>query len=331
MNRPRVLCTVDLSVAPNALAPLEALAEVDHLVVGRAATLERIGDYDAYYGHTNIQVNREFLDLAKRLKVVASPATGTDHIDIDLIKQRGIKLLTLTREYDLLDTFTATAECAWALLLACMRHIPDAFEAVRQGNWWSNEEFVGRQLSDKTLGVIGVGRLGSMTVEYGKAFRMRVLGADPRPFQINGVEQVPLDTLLRESDVISLHVHLRPETRHLLSREAFAKMKHGVVIVNTSRGGLIDEEALLAGLLSGQVSAAGLDIVDGEWMDDISKHPLIQYAQSHANLVISPHIGGWTVESTAGARIFMARKLADCLANSMSEMSGAKMPAAQGS
>ena len=313
MSKSRVLCTVDLSLAPDALAPLEAVADVDHLAIDRKATLERIGDYDAYYGHTNIQVNREFLDRAKRLKVVACPATGTDHIDVDLLKERGIELLTLTREYELLDTFTATAECGWALLLACIRRLPSALDAARQGDWWSNERFVGRQLSDKTLGVVGVGRLGRMTVEYGKAFRMRVLGADPKLFQISGVERVPFDTLIRESDVICLHVHLRPNTRHLLSRDVFGKMKDGVVIVNTSRGGLIDEEALLEGLHSGKVSAAGLDLIDGEWMEDVLKHPLIQYARTHDNLMISPHIGGCTFESTTGARIFMAKKLADYL------------------
>ena len=310
-----VLCTVDLSLCPHALDPLRAVAEVDHAVLDRAATLERIGEYDAYFGHTNIQIDREFLDRAERLKVIGAPSTGTDHIATDLLEERGIKLLALTREYDLLDTFTATAECAWAVLLSCVRQIPWAFDASRAGDWWTSERFIGRQLSGKTLGIIGVGRLGRMMVPYGKAFRMRVLGADPIPLDIDGVEQVPLDTLLRESDVISLHVHLRPHTSGLLSREAFAKMKDGVIIINTSRGGLIDEAAFLDALRSGKVSAAGLDVIDSEWMENMSEHSLIQYARSHDNVVITPHIGGATVESVAGARLFMGRKLADYLRN----------------
>jgi len=302
-----------MSLAPDGLAPLETVADVENLPPDREAVLARIGACDAYYGHTDIRV--ELLDRAERLRVVASPTTGTDHIDTDALRERGITLLALTREYELLDTFTATAECAWGLLLSCLRRIPAAFESACRGKWWVREHFVGRQLAGKTLGVLGIGRLGHMTVEYGKAFRMRVIGSDPKPFEVSQVERVPFDTLLRESDVISVHVHLRPETRHLLSRDAFEKMKDGVIIINTSRGGLIDEQALLDGLNSGKVAAAGLDVIDGEWMEDISQHPLIQYARSHENLVITPHIGGSTIESVVGARIFMARKLADYLRN----------------
>ncbi len=110
-------------------------------------------------------------------------------------------------------------------------------------------------------------------------------------------------------------VHLRDNTRGLLSREAFSKMKDGVVIINTSRGGLIDEQAFLKALESGKVAAAGLDVlVDADWMEDVTKHPLIKYAQTHDNLIIVPHVGGCTVESIGDARIFMAKKLADYLA-----------------
>ena len=312
MKRPKVLCMLNLELAPNALEPLKKVADVDHLPIDRKLLLERIGDYDAYYGHIDIQVDREVIDRARRLKVVAGPSTGTDHIDVKLLKERGIDLLTLTHEYELLDTFTATAECAWGLLLSCIRRIPTAVETVRRGEW-PRERFIGRQLSKKTLGVLGVGRLGKMVVDYGKTFRMRVLGCDPIKFSIDGVKQVDYDTLLCESDVISIHVHLNDETCGLLSREAFEKMKEGVVITNTSRGALIDEAAFLEALESGKVAAAGIDIIDGEWLDDISAHPLVQYAQRRDNLLITPHIGGATIKSVADARIFLAKRLAEYL------------------
>jgi len=313
LSSPKVLVMLNTDLCPRALDPLREVARVDHLSIDRAVLLDRIGEYDAYYGHTAIRIDREVLDRARRLKIVAGPSTGTDHFDVKLMAERGIELLSLTREYELLDTFTATAECAWGLLIACMRRLPAAVRAVHEGRW-GGEGWVGRQLSQKTLGVVGVGRLGKMVVEYGKAFRMRVLGCDPRPFDIPGVERANFDELLSESDVISLHVHLYDATRGLLSREAFEKMKDGVVIVNTSRGGLIDEAALLENLESGKVVAAGLDIVEGEWMDDISQHPLVRYARTHDNLVITPHIGGATIKSIADARIFLAKKLAARLA-----------------
>ncbi|MBI4028124.1 MAG: hypothetical protein HY360_24280, partial [Verrucomicrobia bacterium] len=234
MKRPKVLCMIDLSLAPRALDPLRQVAEVEHLLADPPMLLQRIGEYDAFFGNADLKLDRSVIERARRLKVVATPSTGTDHLDVKALEERGITLLALTREYALLDTFTATAECAWGLLLACLRRIPAGFEAVRRGDW-ARERFTGRQLSGKTLGVLGVGRLGKMTVEYGKAFRMRVLGCDPKSFHIPGVEQVDFNGLLAQSDVISIHVHLRDDTRGMISREAFARMKGGVVIVNTSR------------------------------------------------------------------------------------------------
>jgi len=184
---------------------------------------------------------------------------------------------------------------------------------------WRSERFCGIQLSRKTLGILGYGRLGKMSGEFGKAFRMRVLACDLQPIQdgthtsTEGIEQVDFDTLLRESDAITIHVHLTPENYHLISTDQFAKMKDGVFLINTSRGDIIDEQALLAALESGKVAAAGLDVIHDEWREDSRESPLVQYALEHDNLIITPHIGGCTHTSIADARIFAARKLADFL------------------
>ena len=127
---------------------------------------------------------------------------------------------------------------------------------------------------------------------------------------INGVKQVDLDELLKLSDVIAVHIHLTEENRGFLSSDLFHKMKKGVVLINTSRGAIIDENALLGNLRSGHVSAAGLDVINGEWDKNLYDHPLIKYAREHDNL-ISPHIAGATVESIVGARVFIANKLAE--------------------
>jgi D-3-phosphoglycerate dehydrogenase len=169
------------------------------------------------------------------------------------------------------------------------------------------------QLSGKTLGVLGVGRLGKMVAAYGNAFRMRVLGCDLNPISVPDVQQVDFDTLIRQSDVISIHIHLTPVNTRLINEAAFAKMKRGVVIINTSRGAIIDEEAFAKALQSGHVGAAGLDVIEGEWRSDLVNHPLIQYARAHDNLVIMPHVGGCTWESQRAAHTFTANKLADAL------------------
>ncbi|MBN2293198.1 MAG: hypothetical protein JXM70_12280, partial [Pirellulales bacterium] len=155
----------------------------------------------------------------------------------------------------------------------------------------------------------GVGRLGRMTVEMGKGFRMRVLGCDRVPFEIDGVERVDFDTLLRESDAISIHIHMEPENHHLFNRETFAKMKPGAILVNTSRGDIIDETALIECLESGRLAAFGADVVSDEWRDDMRESPLVKYAMTHDNVYITPHIGGCTYRSLVDARIFAARKL----------------------
>lgn len=139
---------------------------------------------------------------------------------------------------------------------------------------------------------------------------MTVIACDVKPVDVpEWVEQVDFDRLLVESDVLSVHVHLTAENRRLLSREALARMKPGAYLVNTSRGGILDEAALIAALESGHLGGAGLDVIDGEWDSDLANHPLIQYANRHDNLVISPHTGGVTYESQRMALEFMVEKL----------------------
>ena len=312
MRRPRVLCTVDVDIPSDALRALQAVADVERIPVDRAALLERIGDCDAYLGGLRLQIDAAVIERAKHLRVVAIPATGSDHIDKKTLAEHGIAFLSLAKETELLSQFTATAELTWGLLIACVRRIPAAFDAVRNGDW-AREKFTGRQLSGKTLGVLGMGRLGKIVAEYGKAFRMKVLGCGHKPFTIPGIEQVELNELLAHSDIITIHIHLTDENRGLISREAFAKMKPGVVLINTSRGAIIDEAAFLEALESGKVAAAGIDVIEGEWMEDITQHPLVRYAQTHDNLVITPHIGGHAVEPGAIARAFMANKLTEFL------------------
>ena len=177
------------------------------------------------------------------------------------------------------------------------------------GVWGNTERFQGDQLAQRTLGVVGIGRLGKMVVEYGKAFRMKVLGCDYQPFSIPGVEQVDFDTLLRRSDAVSLHVHMTPENRHLINAQTIAKMKRGMVLVNTSRGGLVDETALLAALDSGQLAAFGSDVVEDEWRADMTTQPVVAYAKTYDNVVLMPHIGGATRYPISASRIFSAKKL----------------------
>ncbi len=280
-----------------AYKPLEEIAEIVTVDATREAMLEKIADCDAVMAALSVRLDREMLDRAKRLRAIATPATGRDHIDLDAAKEKGIEIIGLKDDTAFLSNVTATAELAWALLLATVRWLPYMFEQSKAGRWRGGSKYRGHQLSGMTLGVLGYGRLGRIVGQYGKAFRMRVLAHDIRPVTPDpGVTMVDLDTLLRESDVLSIHIHLQGN-EGFFGREAFAKMKRTSCLINTSRGGIIDEKAFLEALESGKLAGAGVDVIHGEWDTDLANHPLIRYARTHDNLVITPHIGGVTYES----------------------------------
>jgi D-3-phosphoglycerate dehydrogenase len=282
---------------------------VAYVASDREEIWRRIPEFDAYFASLAVRMDREMLEHATRLRVIASAATGRDHIDLDCAAERGIAILSLKDDTEFLSNITATAELAWGLLLATIRHLPWAFAAAKAGQWRTGGRYRGHQLSGKTLGILGYGRLGRILAQYGKAFRMRVLACDIRDVTPEeGVTMVDFDTLLRESDVLSIHIHLQGN-EGLISKDAFDKMKPGAVLVNTSRGGIIDETAFIAALESGRLAGAGVDVITGEWDPDLSQHPLIRYANTHENLVISPHIGGVTFESQRMALEYTARKL----------------------
>lgn len=311
--RYRILNMADLTAAPDSLAPLARVGEVVSLPAGREALLGAIGEFDAYFASLHIRADAEVLARAGRLRAIATPSTGLDHIDLAEAARRGVAILSLKDDTEFLSRVTATAELTWGLLLAVVRRLSGATEAARRGEW-ARDRFRGRQLSGKTLGVLGYGRLGRIVARYGLAFGMRVLACDVRPLSPEaGVEMADFDTLLREGDVLSIHVHLTEANRGLVSASTLAKMKPGAVLLNTSRGAIVDEAALLAALESGRLAGAGLDVICGEWDADLANHPLVRYAAAHENLVITPHVGGVTHESQAMTLEHTARKLADYL------------------
>lgn len=312
MTRYRILNTLDMSGCPEAFEFFDGIGTVDTVEATYERVAEVIGDYDAYLPALSVRIDAGLVARAKRLKVIGTPSTGTDHLDLDAIAAAGITCFDISKEFDLINGFTATSELAFAGLLALNRKICAARQAVLDGHW-GREAFTGFQLFGKTLGIVGLGRLGTISARIGQGFGMRTIGCDVRDVELPGVERMGLEALLSEADVVTLHVHLRDETRQLIGREEIARMKPGAIFINTARGGLVDEAALREALESGHLGGAVLDLIDGEWMDDVRRHPLVEYARDHDNLLIVPHIGGATVESIYGARVFMAEKVAGYL------------------
>ena len=308
----RILSLAPLADSPEAGDVLRAAGELVERPAEQAVLERELPEFDACFASLRVRFTSDLLERCPKLQVIATPTTGTAHLDLEAAEALGIRVLSLKSEREFLRSITATAEHAWTLLLAANRRLPAVHHAACEGEW-GRDKFVAHQLSGATLGVLGYGRLGSMVAAYGTAFRMRVLVCDhkrvpPQP----GLTAVDFDTLLRESDYLSIHIHATPENIRLFGAKAFARMKTGAVLVNTSHGTLLDESALLEALRGGRLRSAGLDGVNGE-CDDQLDHPVLAYARENDNLVLTPHIGGATVESRGKALEFMARKLVDTL------------------
>ncbi len=259
-----------------------------------------------------MSIDSKLMDKLPHLKTIATPTTGLNHIDIHEASHRGIMIISLKGEYAFLEKVNATAELTWALLLALIRKLPTACSDLSLKKWDRNP-FKGIELHEKNLGVIGLGRLGTKIARFGNAFGMHVVACDPAPSTGNPdhVELVSLDELLIKADIISIHVNYCKETVNLLGKEQFSMMKPGVILINTSRGGIVNENALLARLSSGKIGGAALDVLEGEYSgaQDWTFHdPLIAYADTHDNLLITPHVGGLTFESTAMTERFIVAK-----------------------
>ena len=322
----KILVAESESYSDKALEVLRQLGTVSCAdIQDRASLIDRLGDVDILVVRLRHQVDGEVMNAAPNLRVIVSPTTGLDHIDLDEARVRGISVLSLKGETDFLNNVTATAELTWALILELARSVGRAHSDVLGGRWDRNA-WVGRSLKGRTLGLLGFGRLGRIVADYGQAFRMEVVAHDPfvRDFP-PGVRSLPFKEVLQVADILSVHVPLEAETVGLLGRGQFDLLKPGAWLVNTSRGRILDEAALLDALRSGRVGAAALDVLAEETAggkDWLERSPLLDYARRHDNLVLTPHIGGATRDAMAETEIFMAKKLRAFVASLKSESGG---------
>ncbi|WP_265571761.1 phosphoglycerate dehydrogenase [Sphingomicrobium nitratireducens] len=263
-----------------------------------------IGDYDGLAIRSATKVTRDLLDAASRLKVVGRAGIGVDNVDIPAASARGVVVMNTP-----FGNSITTAEHAIALMFALARQLPEA-DASTQAGKWEKSKFMGVELTGKTLGLIGAGNIGSIVASRALGLKMKVVAYDPfltpeRAVEM-GVEKVDLDALLGRADFITLHTPLTDETRGILSREALAKTKKGVRIINCARGGLIDEAALKDALDSGQVAGAALDVFESEPATD---SPLF----GTPGFISTPHLGASTQEAQVNVAIQVAEQMADYL------------------
>lgn len=295
---------------------LASLGDLFEIECSREELLRRVADADVLIVRLGHMIDAELIGRAQKLRAIVTATTGLNHIDQEAAKSRGIAVLSLRGERTFLEGVTATAEHVWGLLLALVRRIPAATAHVAASGW-ERDRFKGRQVSGMTLGIVGLGRLGSMVAEYGRAFRMTVIASDIVPVpHAPHVRMATLDDLLAASDAVCLLPSYQESSHGLMGKHEFLMMKPGAVLVNASRGEVIDELELLDALRSGRLAGAALDVLAGEAVrgeDWLRGHPLIEFARTSDRLLITPHIGGATGDSMRLAEDFMARKLSEFL------------------
>jgi glyoxylate reductase len=282
VEKPRVFITRRLALAPSSV--LGAGVEIDQYdsesALPRDELLRRVHDASALLPILGDRVDKELLDAAPRLRIVANHAVGYDNVDVPACTARGV---WVTNTPDVLTD--ATADLAWALILALTRRLREGERMLRAGEFrgWAPTMLLGRELRDRTLGILGYGRIGRAVARRAEGFGMRVL------FTARG-GGVPFDELLQHSDVLSIHCPLNADTRHLIGPSELLRMKRGALLINTARGPIVDEAALVAALESGHLGGAALDVFENE----PTVHPgLIE----RDDVVLLPHLGSATRET----------------------------------
>jgi len=276
-------------IAEEGIQILRSCAQVDIKTKLQPEQLKAIiGDYDALIVRSQTKVTAEIIEAGNKLKVIGRAGVGIDNIDVQAATRKGIVVVNAPT-----GNIIAAAEHTIALMLALARNVPQANDHLKSGKW-QREEFVGTEIRNKTLGIIGLGNVGSEVAKRAQAFEMRVIAHDPFVSQDYAhnlkAELVPLDQLLREADFVTLHVPLTAATRKLIGAKELAKLKPTARIINCARGGLIDEEALVKAIKAGKLAGAAFDVFDKEPVTD---SPLFK----EDKIIVTPHLGASTVEA----------------------------------
>lgn len=296
------------SLLPEAVAYLERHVDfelgTEEAFLKKETLIKRVKNKEGILSLLTASIDKDVMDAAPMLKIIANCAVGYDNIDIECARQKGI-MVTNTPGV-LTET---TADLSWALILAVARKIPqaDAFARAKKYRGWELDLFLGKEITGKCLGIIGMGRIGKAMAQRAMGFQMKVIYTDPKKLseedsKAYNVSCVPLDELLRTADIVTIHTTLNPQTYHLISKERLRLMKKDAILVNVSRGPVVDEAALAEALKERLIWAAGLDVYERE--PEIEEKLL-----SLDNIVLLPHIGSATYETRLKMAMMAAKNL----------------------
>ena len=237
------------------------------------------------------------------VKIINSCSTGLNHIDLEYCKKNNIEIQCHKNDYELINQLPSTSELAFGLMVSLLRNIPECNNHVSR-YYWDYTQFMGRQIKDLKIGIIGYGRLGKMMGRYCKAFDAKILIYDP---YVN-VPQISLEQMFQECDVISLHVHVTDETKYIINKNLLELSQKDLYIINTSRGEIVNELDIVNALNTGKLTGYGTDVIENEF-NDITKSPIIKAMNKGENIIVTPHIGGMTIEGQTKAYKWSINKL----------------------
>jgi D-3-phosphoglycerate dehydrogenase len=275
---------------------------VNHPQIALRELLDTVGDFDAVVVRARTTIDSQVISKGQKLRVIARAGVGTDNIDVEAATQRGILVVNSPD-----PSISSVAELVFTLLLDVSRHAVAAHSGLKAGKW-NKRDLVGRQIEGKTMGIVGLGRIGSKVATIAKGFGLGTLVADPYApagfAEKLGAEIVELDELLKRSDFVTLHVPLTDSTRGLIGGEEFALMKRGAVLINTSRAEVVDSEPLVEALEAGRIGGAGLDVFEAQQREKLVTFPTV---------TLTPHIGASTTEAQSQIAVLIAREVVDSL------------------
>lgn len=310
----KILVTEPNHLADEVRRRLDSLGSVAYGPFDDRTLARELADSDVLMVRLGRYIGRSLFAHAPKLRYILTATTALDHIDVDAAQKAGVRVISLRECPEAIRDVSATAEHCFGLILALSRRIPAATQHALAGGW-DRDRFWGIQVQGKRLGIIGYGRIGAMVARYAEAFGMEVVAFDTDPDKVGApARPMSFDDVVGNSDVVSLHVAAWPDNRRLIDEAAVARMKPGAIFINTARGSLADEQALARAVAGGRLAGVAVDVLAGEEHGAIAASPLLACAREGHNVIITPHIGGATLEAIARTETAIVEFLASELA-----------------
>lgn len=309
-GKKKLLITEPNNFSKKALTILSEAFDVKSVKIKDREELKlEISSVNAIFIRLGFVIDKEILDKASNLKFILTATTGLDHIDVDYFKSLGGEVISLKDEVDFLKSIPSTAEHTWALLLALLKKVPTSFDHVKKGGWNRNL-FINTNLKEKKIGILGLGRVGTQVANFAKVFGMEIGFFDVKNVESHFLRFNSPEELFDWADIITVHIPFSVENEKFISKELLSYVKKGTVIINTSRGGVWDENEIARLIVNGHFSGIATDVLENELNGEtIELNPLVYLARQNYNVIITPHIAGATKESMEMTEEFVAKKL----------------------